>query len=125
MRFGISETSWMLPKILRMRFDAVDCVARRGLLGAVVAMRILSPYLRGGAPIKSPQRRLGSMPPRRPLGKSEGEAQCKSRPETQKAASPHPGDRSFSVLKTPPDQCVERAARRRVLFRYEWGVGAR
>jgi hypothetical protein len=24
MRFGISETSWMFPKILRMRLEAVD-----------------------------------------------------------------------------------------------------
>src|SRR5215217_6534532 len=46
MRFGISETSWMLPKILRMRLDAVDvrvCVAEFG--PAMVAMWVCSRLL--------------------------------------------------------------------------------
>src|SRR4051812_39535270 len=49
MRFGISETSWMLPKILRMRLEAEERVS--GALGAVVAMECVSPLPAGrGAP---------------------------------------------------------------------------
>src|SRR4051812_3993882 len=125
MRFGISETSWMLPKILRMRLDAAEerfC----GALGAVVAMVIVSPRLRGRNPGKpSPRRKPGILAGLSSRWRSEGEARCESQLKTQKAASPASWNRSFSVLKTPPDQCVGHAARRRCLFRCEWGAGAR
>src|SRR5687768_886685 len=94
MRFGISETSWMLPKILRIRLDAVERVSPAW--GAMVAIRCVRLFCR--------PRKLGT-------------SSCRQTHQTQKAASLPPGNRSFSVLETPSDQCVERAARRRVLFR--------
>ncbi len=87
----------MLPKILRMRLEAVERVSA---WGAMVAMCVFAS----------------------PRGCWSPEIVVHARQETQKAASLPVENRSFSVLKTPPDQCVERAARRRVLFRYEWGV---
>src|SRR5437868_12236608 len=60
MRFGISEISWMLPKILRMRRELVlrPLVVFRGASIALVAMCF--PALRGDAqkrPAKFPGRR--------------------------------------------------------------------
>src|SRR5687768_5606069 len=105
MRFGISETSWMLPKILRIRLDAVD---RRSVAGfALVAMwccRLFSP---------SPQRRLGSMLILRCLSRDRFAGASRRK----KPRFPRVGIHSFSVYETSADQCVERAARRRVLFR--------
>src|SRR4051794_37352921 len=40
MRFGISETSWMFPKIFRIRLDAVGRVS--GAWIALVAMEVFS-----------------------------------------------------------------------------------
>src|ERR1044072_5108097 len=94
MRFGISETSWMLPKILRMRFDAVGLVSIAGAVAAF-AMEIF----------------LACLSRRRP-GSEKSHAL-----QTQKAADLPSENRSFSVYDTPADQCVERAARRRALFR--------
>src|SRR4051812_37975173 len=85
MRFGISETSWMLPKILRMRFDAVDCVARRGLLGAVVAMSVVSPRLRGGTPDFVTPAKARVHTDSAPRKRSEGEARCESQPKDAKS----------------------------------------
>jgi hypothetical protein len=54
MRFGISETSWMFPKILRMRLDAVGRVSVAG--AALVAMEIFSRFLvpaKAGIPVKT------------------------------------------------------------------------
>src|ERR1044072_4513428 len=77
MRFGISDTSWMLPKILRMRLVAVERCSVAG--AALVAMEIFC---------------LVCLPRRMP-GSYSGCAQ------TQKAAFSSVENRSFSVRSDP------------------------
>src|SRR4051812_13307041 len=97
MRFGISETSWILPKILRIRLDAVSRFSGAG--AALVAMWSVClaaapscPQVRGSGLLLSRPGRAG--------------AEIRSA-QTQKAADLQLGDRSFSVLETSADPCVE------------------
>src|SRR6185295_8176758 len=98
MRFGISEISWMLPKILRIRRAEAVWVCR--LAGASIALvAMMFPALRGNAPV-APRNWFpaaagmcrGALPPGLPL-------QCV---EPVRRFGPCPGEDGKSPGRTSP-----------------------
>src|SRR5687767_14144094 len=92
----------MLPKILRMRLEAIDrfSVAR----AVLIAMEMCLAFSRHPGASRDPC-----------VAGAARDAKSRVFPHMETAAS--------ASCKTPTDQCVERAARRRVLFRCD-GVWA-
>jgi hypothetical protein len=94
MRFGISETSWMLPKILRMRLEAID---RFSLARAVlIAMEMCLAFSRhpGEKPgpvcrwLRAPER--GRSPMRRARKDAKSRESRVMEPQLQRLAKPLP-----------------------------------
>src|SRR4051812_39812425 len=100
----------MLPKILRIRFFAVSRVSRAGAGAALVAMWVCRLCL--CSPAKAGAQKFASdADPGRAGKRSAMRQDAKSRGFSPRRIA------ASASYETSVDQCVERAARRRALFR--------